>query len=214
MKNFLNILSTLTLILSSSSIISTLDNSLDMEKTATNSNNNYEEKIIKSLVPTKALLITTGDYLTTREEWAYTTIKLGKMKQEQIMGIGSTVNDSYTEHKVAAYKYQYASFQAGIHHGSNFRNYFFEDKVDSNWDYEKAILRANYNFNSTKEIEIKNEKHWATGTIKFLWYYDDNSNLLIDIVGSLAVGATSGACIGEGIASINLGDYFTIFYTN
>ncbi|MGL5268294.1 MAG: hypothetical protein ACRC8P_00770 [Spiroplasma sp.] len=206
MKNFLSILSTLTLILSSSSIISTLDNSLDMEKTATNSK---DEKLIKS--PTKDLLTTTGDYWNRRQEWAHTTINLGNMKQEQIRGIYSTANDSYTEHKVDAYSYHYAS-QGGIHYGPNFRNYFFEDKVDSDWDYDKAISGAYNNFNSIKDIEVT-EKHWAIGTIKFLWHYNDNSDLLIDIVGSLDVGATLGA-VGQGIASIKLGNYFTIQFTN
>ncbi|MGL5268718.1 MAG: hypothetical protein ACRC8P_02995 [Spiroplasma sp.] len=208
MKNFLS-LSALTLILSSSSIIGA--NSLDMQKTTTSSSN-YElltTTIWSPLPPNRSFLTTAGDALHHRAEWAYITINLGNMKQEQIKGIGSSLNDSYTEHKVPDWNFHGVDPYAGIHHGPNFRNYFFEDKINSGWNYDKAISGAYNNFYHWMSKGIAD--HWARGKIKFLWHYDNNSNLLIEIVGSLSVGATFSTV--EGIASIKLGDLFTIYYT-
>lgn len=205
MKRFLSTFS--TIILGTTSIImpGIINN--------TNVDSKIEVKELHVGTPKNTLLTTAGDWGTLREEWSYTTINLGSLRQEQIVDIISTNNDSYTEHKVAGYQYHKIDYQAGINHrpeiGDNdFRLYFSQGQVTNDWNFAKAT-NVMYNFHSTTTWGWA--EHYAFGYLKFQWYYNANSDLLIDIVGALSVSAN--ASVEEGVASIKLGTMLTIRYT-
>lgn len=161
-----------------------------------NTDNNIQITREKDIVPpVNSLLTTAGDWGTARKEWTFASINLGSIRQEQIINITSPYYDSYTEHKVDGYNYYKKDITAGITTGSNFRKYFQEGRAQG-IGIAGALQGAYQNFYSTTSWGAAS--HTAEGTIKFMWWYDLDNNLIIDIVGTLSVYAY--LSLEEGVA--------------
>lgn len=165
-----------------------------------------KEKIVAT--PRNSLLTTAGDMWSYRREVGYVSINLGSIRQEQIVGINSPNNESFTDHKVESYDYYYSDHKAGIYTNQNFRKYFMEGTA-AGLDWEGAVAWSFNNFKS--HTSWGGATHDALGTINYLWHYDANNNLIIDIVGTLYVWAAFSGV--EGVASIKLGSSLAFQYT-
>ncbi|WHQ36457.1 hypothetical protein [Spiroplasma sp. SV19] len=184
---------------------------------------NYDNGKIKVVpvpneVPEK-ILVTAGDWWTSRLEKAMLTLNLGAMNPEQVTDVAITnYGDTYAEHHVPSWENRgNASCQAGINHLEDFKDYFYEKRnnfiVDR--DGKQVLLNAmaiktygNNNWNNTINWDLA--RHYASSYVLYTWEKDNYNDLILNIAVTLEV-STSWTST-KGIATVYVVGNINIYY--
>lgn len=142
--------------------------------------------------------------------WDFVTVNLGTtVNPDKIIGIDIIYNDSYSEHKVDALNYYNRNYDGGSHHRGQFNGLVFRPgRANRGWNLWDVILNSQPNFSShTRRGGFEHDVY--TG-IKYWWHFNNNGELLVDIVSYIRFDIFSRVGISK--AAVNLGSYISFFY--
>ncbi|AOX43966.1 hypothetical protein S100390_v1c06290 [Spiroplasma sp. NBRC 100390] len=184
--------------------------------------NVYDWKVkvvpVPSELPLK-ILVTAGDWGTTRLESTSFTLNLGKLKPEQIKNVANAdYGNTYTEHHVPSWGDKgHASYQAGMDHLGFFESCFYEkqgsyiiSKTGRQILLDAQGVKDYGNNNWSDTIELDLARHHANGYVLYAWEKNSNDDLILTIAVALEVWASWTST--EGIAAVYVDGNINIYY--